>query len=271
MITRPDRRRGGAASWRRRRWPRPPARLGIETIQPDNVNGEESRERIAALEPGAVCHLRLRRADQGAAALRARAGQRPPVATPPLARRRADRAGDRGGGRGDGRDHHEAAAEMDAGPICLQRNEPIRSDDDFGSLAARLAVLGGELLVEALDAPPRSASSPDRGDLRREDRPRRSPARPPARPPRSSSGACGRSPRTWARSSSWTRGAPRGSARGAGRGGPTSRRAHWRLRASGCCWAPASGCSELLEVQPPGGRPMAPATSFAATAPAIVG
>ena len=26
-------------------------------------------------------------------------------------------------------------AELDAGPICLQREEPIRSDDDFGTLA----------------------------------------------------------------------------------------------------------------------------------------
>ena len=46
------------------------------------------------------------------------------------------------------------AAELDAGPIGLQRGEPIRSDDDYGTLAARLAALAGELLVEALDDPP---------------------------------------------------------------------------------------------------------------------
>jgi methionyl-tRNA formyltransferase len=44
--------------------------------------------------------------------------------------------------------------EMDAGPVCLQREEPIRPDDDYGSLAPRLAELGGELLVEALDTGP---------------------------------------------------------------------------------------------------------------------
>jgi methionyl-tRNA formyltransferase len=44
--------------------------------------------------------------------------------------------------------------EMDAGPVCLQREEPITVSDDYGSLAPRLATLGGELLVEALDASP---------------------------------------------------------------------------------------------------------------------
>jgi methionyl-tRNA formyltransferase len=38
--------------------------------------------------------------------------------------------------------------------VCLQRAEPIRPDDDYGSLADRLARLGGELLVEALDTRP---------------------------------------------------------------------------------------------------------------------
>jgi methionyl-tRNA formyltransferase len=42
-------------------------------------------------------------------------------------------------------------AEFDAGPICVQRAEPIRPDDDYGTLGARLSALGGELLVEALD------------------------------------------------------------------------------------------------------------------------
>jgi methionyl-tRNA formyltransferase len=42
-------------------------------------------------------------------------------------------------------------AEMDAGPICLQDEEQIRPDDDYGSLAERLQRLGGELLVRSLD------------------------------------------------------------------------------------------------------------------------
>lgn len=40
---------------------------------------------------------------------------------------------------------------MDTGPVLLQREEPIRPDDDAGSLGERLAATGGELLVETLD------------------------------------------------------------------------------------------------------------------------
>ena len=54
-------------------------------------------------------------------------------------------------------------AELDAGPICLQRAEPIAPDDDYGSLATRLAALGGELLVEALDIQPPFREQPDQG------------------------------------------------------------------------------------------------------------
>jgi methionyl-tRNA formyltransferase len=54
-------------------------------------------------------------------------------------------------------------AELDAGPICLQRAEPIQPDDDYGSLAQRLAGLGGELLVEALDTQPAYREQPEQG------------------------------------------------------------------------------------------------------------
>jgi methionyl-tRNA formyltransferase len=40
---------------------------------------------------------------------------------------------------------------LDAGPIALQRAVPIDDTDDFGALSARLAELGGELAVEALE------------------------------------------------------------------------------------------------------------------------
>lgn len=40
---------------------------------------------------------------------------------------------------------------LDTGPICLQAEEPIRPDDTAGLLAARLAVTGARLAVEALD------------------------------------------------------------------------------------------------------------------------
>jgi methionyl-tRNA formyltransferase len=53
--------------------------------------------------------------------------------------------------------------EMDAGPICLQRELPIAADDDYGSLSRKLAELGGELLVEALDTAPEFHDQPSEG------------------------------------------------------------------------------------------------------------
>lgn len=40
---------------------------------------------------------------------------------------------------------------MDTGDILLQAEEPVREEDDAGSLGARLAELGGRLLVETVD------------------------------------------------------------------------------------------------------------------------
>jgi methionyl-tRNA formyltransferase len=42
-------------------------------------------------------------------------------------------------------------AGLDSGPVALQERTEIGPDEDFGSLSARLARLGGELLVRALD------------------------------------------------------------------------------------------------------------------------
>jgi methionyl-tRNA formyltransferase len=42
-------------------------------------------------------------------------------------------------------------AGLDSGPVCLAAEEPIGPDDDYGSLGGRLCLLGGELLVQALD------------------------------------------------------------------------------------------------------------------------
>ena len=131
--------------------------------------------------------LRLRRAHQGAASVRPQMLNVHPSLLPrwrgaaPI--ERAIEAGD----EETGVTIMQPTAELDAGPIAVQRAEAIRPDDDYGSLSARLAALGGELLVEALDlepALPRAARH--RRDLRREDRPGGPPARPAAhrRPPR---------------------------------------------------------------------------------------
>jgi methionyl-tRNA formyltransferase len=54
-------------------------------------------------------------------------------------------------------------AEFDAGPVCLQRAEPVHPDDTYGSLSKRLEALGGELLVEALDTGPAFREQPEEG------------------------------------------------------------------------------------------------------------
>jgi methionyl-tRNA formyltransferase len=163
VVTRPDRPRG-----RGRRVQPPPvaeraALLGMETVQPDDVNAEEARAAIAGAEPEAVLicaygallkepllsahemlnvHPSLLPRWRGAAPIE-----------------RAIEAGDEETGVSIMR----PTAEFDAGPVCLQRSEPIRPDDDYGSLASRLAALGGELLIEALDTRPGFREQPDQG------------------------------------------------------------------------------------------------------------
>jgi methionyl-tRNA formyltransferase len=163
VVTRPDARRG-----RGQKLAPPPvaeraALLGIELFQPEDVNAEETRRAIAAAEPDvvAICaygalikdpllsehemlnvHPSLLPRWRGAA----------PV-------ERAIEAGD----EETGVTIMRPTAEYDAGPIAVQRAEAIRADDDYGSLAARLAALGGELLVEALDLQPAFREQPDTG------------------------------------------------------------------------------------------------------------
>ena len=45
-------------------------------------------------------------------------------------------------------------AGLDSGPVCLAEAEPIGPDDDYGSLSARLQELGARLLVRVLDERP---------------------------------------------------------------------------------------------------------------------
>jgi methionyl-tRNA formyltransferase len=163
VITRPDRPSGRG----RRLTPPPAARaareLGIELAQPESVNSDEARARIAAAEPEVVCicaygglikepllsdyellnvHPSLLPRWRGAA----------PV-------ERAIEAGDAETGVSIMR----PTAELDAGPVSLRRAEPIHPDDDYGSLAPRLERLAGDLLVEALGTRPPFEEQPDEG------------------------------------------------------------------------------------------------------------
>ena len=152
VITRPDRPAG-----RGRRLSSPPVaeaarELGLELDQPESVNGDQARARIAAASPEAVVvcafgalvtepllsehtmlnvHPSLLPCWRGAA----------PV-------ERALMAGDHQTGVCIMR----LTAGLDAGPVCLRGVEPIAPDDTGGTLAPRLEQLGADLLLRALDA-----------------------------------------------------------------------------------------------------------------------
>jgi methionyl-tRNA formyltransferase len=163
VVSRPDRPKG-----RGRKLASPPVavaarELGIEVMQPETVNGEEARARIAAERPEAVCvcafgalikepllsdhdmlnvHPSLLPRWRGAAPIE-----------------RAIEAGDSETGVSIMR----PTAELDEGPVHLQRREPIAPEDDYGSLAGRLAIVSGDLLLEALDTQPEPQPQSDDG------------------------------------------------------------------------------------------------------------
>lgn len=154
VVTRPDRPAG-----RGRRLTPPPVatlarELGIDLDQPEDVNAPDAVARIAAADPDAVVvcafgalirdpllsdheilnvHPSLLPRWRGAAPIE-----------------RAIMAGDAETGVSIMR----LTAGLDSGPVCLQQSEPVRADDTYGTLAARLEGLGAMLLVRALDERP---------------------------------------------------------------------------------------------------------------------
>jgi methionyl-tRNA formyltransferase len=154
VVTRPDR-----AAGRGRRLTPPPVAdtaraLGLELFQPESINTPEAGARVAAsgADVVVVCafgalikepllsdfellnvHPSLLPRWRGAA----------PV-------ERAIMAGDEQTGVSIMR----VTEGLDSGPVCLAQAEPIRPDDDYGTLAARLEDLGATLLVRALDERP---------------------------------------------------------------------------------------------------------------------
>jgi methionyl-tRNA formyltransferase len=54
-------------------------------------------------------------------------------------------------------------AGLDSGPVCLTQRTPIAREDDYGTLAARLQQISGDLLVEALDTAPAWVAQPEAG------------------------------------------------------------------------------------------------------------
>ena len=163
VVTRPDRPKG-----RGRKLLPPPAAeaaraLGIDLLQPESVNSDEARAAIAAAQPEAVCICAY-----GALLKEPLLSEHPMLNVHPslLPRWRGAAPIERSIEAGDeetGVSIMRPIAAMDAGPVCLARVEPIEHEDYYGTLAPRLARLGGELLVEALDTAPPFVEQPDDG------------------------------------------------------------------------------------------------------------
>jgi methionyl-tRNA formyltransferase len=151
VLTRPDR-----PSGRGRALSSPPVaerarELGLALAQPDSVNDEQTVARVAAVKPDAVvvCAfgalikeplLSLQEILNVHPSLLPRWRGAAPI-------ERAIMAGDAQSGVCIMR----LTAGLDSGPVCLVASAPIGPHDTYGSLAPRLAALGGELLVQALD------------------------------------------------------------------------------------------------------------------------
>jgi methionyl-tRNA formyltransferase len=168
VITRPDR-----PSGRGRRLTSPPVAasaraLGIALEQPENVNDAQARALIsAALAPGAargtvvVCAF-------GALIKEPLLSEHELLNVHPslLPRWRGAAPVERAIMAGDARTGvsiMRLTAGLDSGPVCLEGAEPIRPDDNYGSLSTRLQELGGELLVRALEERPAFVEQPEDG------------------------------------------------------------------------------------------------------------
>jgi methionyl-tRNA formyltransferase len=152
VVTPPDRPRG-----RGRRLAPPPVaaaarELGIELLQTPNVSDAEVVARIDGVAPGAIAVCQFGQLIKEPLLSRYLMLN---VHTSMLPRWRGAAPVERALMAGDeetGVTIFRVTAGLDSGPVALACAEPIRADDTAGTLSERLAVLGGELLVEALDA-----------------------------------------------------------------------------------------------------------------------
>lgn len=160
VITRPDRPRG-----RGRRLSSPPVadaarRLSLELWQPQSVNSESVLAKIAATEPEALCICAFGALIKEPLLSRYRALNVHPSLLPrwrgPAPIERAIDAGD----DETGVTIMQPTDELDAGPVCAQRAEPITPTDDYGSLSKRLELLGANLLCYSLDFEPEFRPQP---------------------------------------------------------------------------------------------------------------
>jgi methionyl-tRNA formyltransferase len=179
VVTRPDRPRG-----RGRRATSPPVAeraraLGIPLQQPDSVNDPAARALIAAARRSQDVTAGERSRGDGSALTVVVCAFGALIKEPLLSEHamlnvhpsllprwrgaapieRAIMAGDEQTGVSIMR----LTAGLDSGPVCLAGSEPIRPDDTYDSLAARLQTLGGELILRALDDAPPFSEQPEQG------------------------------------------------------------------------------------------------------------
>jgi len=163
VVTRPDRPAG-----RGRRLAAPPVAdaaraLGLELHQPENVNDDDARARIAAAEPEEVCVCAF-----GALLREPLLSEHSLLNVHPslLPRWRGAAPVERAMMAGDeqtGVCIMRMEAGLDSGPVCLSGCEPIRFDDTYGTLAERLQELAAGLLIRALDERPAAVEQPADG------------------------------------------------------------------------------------------------------------
>jgi methionyl-tRNA formyltransferase len=161
-ITRPDR-----PSGRGRRLTSPPVAhtartLGIQLAQPQSVNDEPTRELIAR-HGGTVVVCAF-----GALIKEPLLSEHELLNVHPslLPRWRGAAPVERAIMAGDERTGvsiMRLTAGLDSGPVCLAGSEPIGPEDSYGTLAERLQLLAGELLVRALDERPAFVEQPEQG------------------------------------------------------------------------------------------------------------
>jgi methionyl-tRNA formyltransferase len=163
VVTRPDR----AAGRGRRLTPPPVAtaarELGLELFQPESINTAEAGARVAASGADVVVVCAF-----GALIKEPLLSDFELLNVHPslLPRWRGAAPVERAIMAGDeqtGVSIMRVTEGLDSGPVCLAQAEPIAPDDDYGTLAARLQELGATLLVRALDARPPFVEQPEEG------------------------------------------------------------------------------------------------------------
>jgi methionyl-tRNA formyltransferase len=250
VVTRPDRPRG-----RGRRLAAPPVAdaaraLDLELYQPESVNADDARERIAAAQPDVVCVCAF-----GALIREPLLSQHDILNVHPslLPRWRGAAPVERAIMAGDERTGVtilRLTAGLDSGPISLAGEEPIAPGDTYGTLAPRLQELGATLLIRTLDEQPPFAEQTEEGVTYAEKIGPDDRTLDPDQPAEVNDRVVrALSPHIGARvalSDDVMLGVLRARIASAGESGPL-RAQDGRLLLGGL---------ELLEVQPPGGRPM---------------